>query len=153
MPELSGCQLTCHSLHAAPGLAGWGEAGAGEPAQPPSCGRGSEQVGNCLSQDPCSRSTRWNVAVESVRQTWMYFLPPPHDFHRGLCSGVGGEVVLNWESPVWGSTRLWGWGRPAHPCSQPESQRLGVLGRTQHKRPAEQTFLLSDQILGPGRDE
>lgn len=121
MPELSCCQLTCHSLHAAPGLAGWGEAGAGEPARPLSCGQGSEQVGSCLSQDPCSCSARWNVAVESVRQIQMYFLPSPHDFHRNLCSGVDEEVVLNWECSLWGSTKLWGRGKLAHPCSQPEN--------------------------------
>lgn len=89
MPELSCCQLTCHSLHAAPGLAGWGEAGAGEPARPLSCGRGSKQVGSCLSQDPCSHSARWNVAVENVRLIQMYFLPFPMTFTEAFAVLMG----------------------------------------------------------------
>lgn len=72
MPEPGCCQLTCHSLHAAPGLAGWGEAGAGEPARPRSRGRGSQQVGSCLSQAPRSCSLRSYLAVESAR----HFQPP-----------------------------------------------------------------------------
>lgn len=125
MPELSCCQLTCHSLHAAPGLAGWGEAGAGEPARPLSCGRGSEQVGSCLSQDPCSCFVRWNAAVGSVRHIQMYFLP----FLMTSTEAFSVVVVTNWECSAWGSTRLWGWVRLAQPCSQPENQRLAVLGR------------------------
>lgn len=118
MPEPGCCQLTCHSLHAAPGLAGWGEAGAGEPARPRSRGRGSEQVGSCLSQASRSRSARWYLAVESARhfQPQMYFAPPPppRDFQGGLCSGVSEEVVLNWKHSVEGSTGLGSWWRPAH---------------------------------------
>ena len=86
MPEPGCCQLTCHSLHAAPGLAGWGEAGAGEPARPQSRGRGSERVGSCLSQTPCSRSAGWYLAGESTRhfQPRMYFPPLPMTFMEGL---------------------------------------------------------------------
>lgn len=92
MPELSCCQLTCHSLHVALGLAGWGEAGAGEPAWPQSCGRGSGQLGSCLSQDPCSCSARWNMAVESVRQLQVCFLPLPHDFAEAFAVVLMGRL-------------------------------------------------------------
>lgn len=120
MPEPGCCQLTCHSLHAAPGLAGWGEAGAGEPVWPQSSGRGSEQVGSCLSQAPCSALPGgvWLWKVQGTSSLACIF-PPPHDFHGGLCSRVGGEVVLNWKHSVGGSTGLWGWGRPAHLQPQP----------------------------------
>lgn len=77
MPEPGCCQLTCHSLHAAPGRTGWGgEAGAGEPARPRSRGRGSQQVGSRLSPAPRSCSARRCLAAESAR----HFQPPMYVF-------------------------------------------------------------------------
>lgn len=101
MPEPDCCQLTCHSLHAAPGLMGLGEAGAGEPAWPRSCGRGSEQVGSCLSQAPRSYSARWYLAVESARhfQLQLYCFSSPKTFTEGFSSGIGGSSLLHWDLP------------------------------------------------------
>lgn len=112
MLEPGCCQLTCHSLHTALGPTGWGEAGAGEPAQPQSHGRGSKQVGSCLTQAPRSCSVRHYLSVESARhfQPRVQGFSSPCDCHGSLCSGVGGEVVPNWKHSVRRSTGWQGWG-------------------------------------------
>lgn len=152
MPELTCCQLTCHSLHVALGLAGWGEAGAGEPAWPLSCGRGSEQVGSCLSQDPCSRSAWWNVAVESVRQIQI-FCPLPVTFTEVFAVVLMGRLHLI-GSAQYGGTQACGAGEDLlTPAASQKTRGWLCWEGPAGKRPAEKTLLFNNQIWQPGRDE
>lgn len=128
MPEPGCCQLTCHSSHAAPGLAGWGEAGAGEPARPPSRGRGSQQAGSCLS---CSsvlgcRKCKALPALDIYIYIFIFF---PYGFHGGLYSGVTGKLVQNWKHLIGESTGLRGWGRPVHPPQPARKPGAGCVGK------------------------